>query len=194
MNKIEIFPQTKALIFDLDGTLANTMPTHYIAWKETAQKYGIDFPEELFYKWAGIPTKKIIMMLNEMHGSNMDPIAVDEEKEQAFLKYIKTIKPIQPVLEIAKMYHQKMPMSIGTGGIPDVVALTLDVIGAKDMFDIIVTARDVKKHKPEPDTFLLCAEKMGVLPQFCQVFEDADMGVMAAKAAGMKVTDIRQFI
>ncbi|TAF74627.1 MAG: HAD family hydrolase [Bacteroidetes bacterium] len=193
MKKLVINPKAKAIIFDLDGTLADTMPAHYLAWRETGLKYGVEFPEDLFYKWAGIPTYKIIGMLNEMFGSSMDPVLVDEEKEHAFLKHIDTIKPIQNVFELALSYHQKIPMSIGTGGIPEIVDKTLKAIDASHLFSIIVTAKDVKNHKPSPDTFLLCAERMGIAPEFCHVFEDGNPGIEAAKAAGMFVTDIRLF-
>lgn len=193
MKKLTLHPNTKAIIFDLDGTLADSMPAHYLAWKETGLKYGVDFPEDLFYKWAGIPTYKIIGMLNEKFGSKMDPVLVDEEKELAFLKHIENIKPIQNVFDLALEYHQKLPMSIGTGGIPEIVDKTLKAINASHLFSIIVTARDVKNHKPKPDTFLLCAEKMGVKPEFCHVFEDGNPGIEAANAAGMFVTDIRLF-
>lgn len=191
---MQINQNTKALIFDLDGTLADTMPTHYIAWKSTLSAYGIDFPENLFYSWAGRSSKKIVEMLNEMHGTNMIPEKVDHDKEQAFLSYIHTMKPIENVLNIAKKYHGILPMAIGTGGIPEVVNLTLKTIGADHLFDIIVTAHDVQNHKPAPDTFLLGAKRMGVEPQFCQVFEDANLGVEAAKSAGMMVTDIRDYL
>lgn len=194
MKKITIHPAAKAIIFDLDGTLADTMPAHYLAWKETLQKYEIDFTEDLFYKFAGIPTHKIILLLNEMFAKNMDAFVVEDIKENTFLNYLPTIKPIQNVFDVALAYHQKIPMSIGTGGIPDVVEKTLNIINASHLFSVIITAKDVIQHKPFPDTFLKCAEKMGVEPKFCHVFEDGNLGIEAAKAAGMFVTDIRQFL
>jgi beta-phosphoglucomutase-like phosphatase (HAD superfamily) len=124
----------------------------------------------------------------------MEPEIAHEEKETAFLKRINTIKPIKAVLDIAIENFGKMPISIGTGGVPDVAKLTLDAIEASQYFDIIVTARDVKNYKPAPDTFLLCAERMKIKPSDCQVFEDSDLGIQAALSAGMMATDIRKFI
>ena len=183
----------KALIFDLDGTLADTMPSHYLAWVEVAQLNGFHFPEDLFYSLAGVPTFKIVGILNEKFGKNMDAEETHDQKENAFLKYISTIKPIPEVYNLALSNFGKMPMSVGTGGVPDVVKLTLEAINAEQYFDIIVTARDVKNFKPAPDTFLRCAELMKVDPKYCEVFEDSDLGIEAALAAGMIATDIRHF-
>ena len=186
-------PRAKGLIFDLDGTLADTMPTHYEAWVEVALLNGIDFTEKLFYELAGVPTFRIVSILNEKFAKLMDPETVHTLKEEAFLKRIKQVTPIVKVLEVAQQNFGKMPMSIGTGGVPDIAKLTLEAINADQYFDIIVTARDVKNFKPAPDTFLLCAERMGIEPQYCQVFEDSDLGLQAALAAGMIATDIRPY-
>ncbi|TAH25816.1 MAG: HAD family hydrolase [Cytophagales bacterium] len=193
MLKLIKNPKAKALIFDLDGTLADTMPNHYKAWSEVANFNGFHFPEDLFYKLAGIPTFKIVDMLNEMFDKKMDPEETHEQKENAFLKLIHTIQPIQPVLNLAINYFGKIPMSVGTGGVPDVAALTLQAINAESYFDIIVTARDVKNFKPAPDTFLRCAELMNVNPEECEVFEDSPLGLEAAIKAGMIATDIRPY-
>jgi beta-phosphoglucomutase family hydrolase len=187
-------PRAKALIFDLDGTLVDTMPAHYIAWKNTLSSYGIDFTLELFYQWAGVPTVRIVEKLNLMFQKEMNPEVVHHEKENAFLEQIHLIKPIDAVAEIAIKAHGKIPISIGTGGWPDVVQKTLQSVGLDKYFEHIVTAKDVKNFKPAPDTFLLCAQKMGVAPEFCQVFEDGQPGVDAGHAANMIVTDIRGYL
>ena len=191
--KLTKHPSAEGLIFDLDGTLADTMPAHYIAWVEVSTANGFVFTEELFYKLAGTPTFKIVAILNDMFDKNMDPEETHEQKEHAFLKQIKTIKPIQSVMDVVRENYKKTPMSVGTGGVPDVAALTLQAIGAEQYFDIVVTARDVKNFKPAPDTFLVCAERMGVSPEKCEVFEDSELGLQAARTAGMIATDIRPF-
>jgi beta-phosphoglucomutase-like phosphatase (HAD superfamily) len=186
-------PKAKALIFDLDGTLAHTMPLHYKAWLEVSNANGFHFPEDLFYQLAGTPTFKIVSILNDMFEKNMDAEETHHQKENAFLRYLNTVEPIHAVLELAKKYHGILPMAVGTGGVPDVADLTLKAIDAHHYFDIVVTAFDVKNFKPAPDTFLKCAELMNVEPAYCEVFEDSVLGLEAAIAGGMIATDVRPY-
>ena len=187
-------PGAKALIFDIDGTLADTMPIHYNAWKEMGRRYGFDYPEELFYELAGIPTSRLVPILNDRLGLSLVPDKIIEEKEAEFLRVIHLTKPIEPVVAVARRYAGTIPVSLGTGGRRDIALLTLKAVGLEGVFDIMVAAEDVARHKPEPDTFLECARRMNVEPRFCQVFEDGELGLEAARRAGMIVTDIRPFL
>jgi beta-phosphoglucomutase-like phosphatase (HAD superfamily) len=101
------------------------------------------------------------------------------------------VTPIEPVIALVQKYYGKMPMSVGTGGHREAVEKTLEIIGLRKYFDILVTANDVTKHKPHPETFLRCAELMNVAPAECEVFEDGDLGIEAARRAGMIATDVR---
>ncbi|UZR93880.1 HAD family hydrolase [Chondrinema litorale] len=191
---LEISPNAKGLIFDLDGTLADTMPSHYLSWKSIADAQKFEFTEDFFYSLAGVPTQKICLILNEKYGLNLDPIKTEEEKEGTFLEIIgETLKPVTAVVDVLKKYHGKMPVACGTGNIKEIALLTLDYIGLQGYFDIIVTAEDVSHPKPHPETFLKCAEQMGVEPQFCQVFEDGEPGLKAAIDGGMIPTDVRPY-
>lgn len=194
MKKIEVDKRARGLIFDMDGTVADTMPVHFIAWKLTAREHGFEFTEELFYGFAGMPTHKIIPVVNQRLGLSLDPEEFSRRKEELFLQNLKEVKPIEPVADVVRMYHGILPMSIGTGGKKDIAYLTLQKIGFDKYFDIVVSAEDVKNHKPFPDTFLKCAELMGVEPDLCQVFEDGEMGILAGERAGMIVTDIREYL
>ncbi len=193
MKKLEIDSGAKALIFDLDGTLADSMPVHFIAYKNILSDYGIDFTPELFATLAGIPAVQTIERLNEMFGTKMDPYKTGHLKEAEYEKIMHYMKPITSVVEVVKEYYGKLPMSVGTGGYRRLAQKSLEILGLDKYFDILVSADDVTHSKPHPETFLKCAELMGVEPQFCQVFEDGEPGIKAAEAAGMIPTLITDF-
>jgi len=192
--KIEINKNTKGLIFDMDGTLADSMPIHFMAWKLTAAENGFEYTEKQFLDTAGMPTLKIVPVINKELGLNLDPVKFSERKEELFLENIGNVKLIEPVADIVREYHNILPMSIGTGGKKEIAKLTLKMLRFDQYFDIIVSAEDVENHKPYPDTFLKCAELMNVQREFCQVFEDGEMGLLAGKRAGMIVTDVRPYL
>lgn len=194
MKTIEVNSRARGLIFDMDGTVVDSMPVHFLAWKLTAREHGFEYTEELFYGLAGMPTHKIVPVVNERLGLSLDPEEFSRRKEELFLENLKEVKPIEPVADIVRRYHGKLPMSIGTGGKKFIAEITLKMVGLDGFFDAIVAADDVSNHKPFPDTFLKCAELMNVEPQFCQVFEDGDMGLLAGERAGMIVTDIRPYL
>lgn len=180
-----------ASIFDLDGTLADTMPVHYRAWVEVAARYGISFPEERFYALGGMPTPRIAAMLAAEQGLTLDPEAVARDKEQAFLRRFHEVRPIAAVVELARRARAAGPVAVASGGMRRVVDRTLRQIGVHDWFEVVVTAEDTPRHKPEPDVFLEAARRMGVPPSDCTVYEDTDLGLEAARRAGMRPVDVR---
>ena len=180
-----------AAIFDLDGTLADTMPVHYRVWMEVAPRYGITFPEERFYSMGGVPTVKIAAILAAEQGLTIDHVAVALEKEQTVLKRVVEVQPIAAVVEIARRCREVGPVAIASGGSRAMVERTLRQIGLYDWFPVIVTAEDTTRHKPEPDVFLEAARRLGVSPARCTVYEDTDLGLEAARRAGMQSVDVR---
>ena len=194
MSKIEVYPQTKGLIFDVDGTLLDTMPVHYKASQIVCNERGFDFPKDFFYESAGIPTIRVFEMLMKKLNLPFDGRELGLLKDEKYLELVDEIKPLKEVFEIVLAYRDKLPMALGTGATREVAQRNLAAAGVADMFEFVVTADDVVNPKPFPDTFLLCAEKMGIDPKYCQVFEDADPGIMAAKTAGMMFTDIREYV
>jgi len=191
--KLDIDPRAKGLIFDLDGTIADTMPIHYIAWRNAAAKQGIDLSVELFLQLAGIPLYPTVEKLNEVFSKNIDPREMGDAKEQEFEANIFRVKPIEPVVDLIKKYHGILPMAVGTGGSARIARKTLEVVGVGEDIDILVSSEDVQNYKPHPETFLRCAGLMGVEPRFVQVFEDGILGIQAAKAAGMMVVDVTDY-
>jgi len=176
-------------IFDLDGTLVDTMPLHYAAWESALQKAGLQgrLDEELFYELGGVPSRKVASLLGKRHGLNLDPVAVYRDKEEAFMGSLQKLDLILPVVEFArKVSAAGYPVSIASGGTHDVVTSTLQKTGLAPLVPVVVTADDVEHGKPAPDMFLLAAKRMGVEPTKCLVFEDGQPGMKAAEAAGMK--------
>lgn len=193
MKELKINPKAKALIFDLDGTLADTMPVHFWAYKNILREFGIDFTPGIFAQLAGIPAVGTIVKLNEMFGTNMNAEEVGHFKEAEYEKIMHKMKPIVPVVELAKKYHGVLPMAVGTGGYKRLAWKTMEICGLDKYFDILVSNEDVARPKPFPDTFLKCAERMGVNPAVCEVFEDAQLGIQAAKAGGMMATLVTDY-
>lgn len=190
---LRINPKAKALIFDLDGTLADTMPIHYTAWKNAAAKFGIDFSKELFMQLAGIPLYPTVEKLNHLFGKNIDPMELGDIKEAEFEMNMHLTPEIKIIADLVREYHGKLPMAVGTGGSRRLSLKTLGIIGLQDYFDILVTSEDVTNFKPHPETFVKCAELMGVNPEDCEVYEDGALGIQAAQTAGMMVVDVTKY-
>lgn len=189
--QLSLPPGTTGLVFDCDGTLADTMPLHYLAWKDALGEHGHDFPEALFYEMAGIPTARIIELLNDRHGYKMPVDATAHRKEELYLQHIPKVTAIAEVVAFVHAYHGKLPMAVATGGTRAIVEKTLTAVGLLSHFDAIVTADDVKHGKPAPDIFLESARRLAQPPHQCVAFEDAELGLQSARAAGMHVIDIR---
>ena len=190
---IKIPKKAKALIFDLDGTIANTMPNHFTSWRKAVLPYGINFNADLFMQLTGMPRTATIEKLNEMFGTNMNPDKVGKVKEAHFKTLVDLTEEISVVTDVIRKYHTIMPMSIGTGSTKNGAKKTLEVIGLENYFEIVITADDILKHKPHPETFLKCAELMGINPEDCVVFEDGILGMNAAEEAGMMVIDVNDY-
>ncbi len=186
--------RVKALIFDIDGTLGDTMPVHLRAWEAAGQVHGFIYPSELFYQYAGLPTKNIVQMLNERFGYQLNPEQVMVTKNEAYLRLIHEIKPIKPVVEIVKKFHGKLPMGLGTGEVKSIAQQNIKALGLEGYFTAMVSGDEVVNGKPDPETFYRCADRLGIASEYCQVFEDGELGLEAARRAGMIATDIRPFL
>jgi beta-phosphoglucomutase-like phosphatase (HAD superfamily) len=193
MDVSRIAPQDPygALIFDCDGTLADTMPTHYEAWTSALRSFGADLAEDHFYSMGGIPTETIIERLNDQFGYDLDVKLTHREKERRYLELASSVVEIQAVADIARANRGKVPMAVASGGVRSIVQSTLTTVGLLDLFDTIVTADDVEHGKPAPDIFLEAARRMGVAPEACVVYEDGEPGIIGATKAGMRVIDVR---
>jgi HAD superfamily hydrolase (TIGR01509 family) len=188
----------RAFIFDLDGTLADTMPTHFGVWQIMSRRYGFTFTEERFYRLGGVPTHKIAAMLIAEAKLALDPVALAQEKERDYVEGLASgalsVRPIEPVIAIARACRGEGPMAIASGSSRRLVTLTLATLDIADWFGAVVAAEDTERHKPEPDVFLEAARRLGVAPARCTVYEDTDLGLEAARRAGMTGVDVRALI
>jgi HAD superfamily hydrolase (TIGR01509 family) len=171
----------RAYLFDCDGTIADSMPLHYIAWKKALGEWGCAFDEELFYSWGGKPVEVIIATLNERNSLSMPIEAVALRKESLYYELLPQLKPIAEVLEHIEAEYGRIPFAVVSGSSRESVVSSLTTLGLLDKFDTIVAAEDYQNPKPAPDAFL----KLGVAPKDCLVFEDTALGIQAATAAGM---------
>lgn len=179
------------LIFDCDGTLTDSMPLHFVAWRDTMAKYGIEFTEQRFYAMGGMPTDQIVRILSAEQSIELDSKAVAAEKEHSFIANIAQLQPKADICDIARQYRGKIPMAVASGSERNTVMIQLEIIGLSEGFDAIVASEDTEKHKPEPDVFLKAAELLGVTASRCLVYEDSPLGIDAAVAAGMDYVDVR---
>ena len=183
----------RAYLFDMDGTIADSMPLHYIAWKQALAEYGCaDFPEDLFYYWGGMPVREIIATLNRRHSLAMPVEEVAHRKEGLYYELLPHLTAVPEVLEQIEEAHRRIPLAVVSGSTRDSVTASLRALHLEDRFDVLVCAGDYTHAKPDPEPFLLAARKLNVTPAGCLVFEDTAMGIEAATRAGMQSVRILQ--
>jgi beta-phosphoglucomutase-like phosphatase (HAD superfamily) len=184
-------PHPQGIIFDCDGTLADTMPLHWRAWQVVTAKYRLHLREDRFYSLGGVPSRDILKMLSIEQGIALDHLAVAREKEAEYLPLIAQVEPINTVVGVAREWHSKIPLAVASGGTRRVIEQVLEHLGIRSLFTAIVTSEDVVNQKPAPDIFLEAARRIGVAPRFCRAYEDTDLGMQAIRAAGMEAVDVR---
>jgi beta-phosphoglucomutase family hydrolase len=183
----------RAYLFDMDGTIADSMPLHYIAWKQALAEYGCPlFPEPLFYSWGGMPVREIVATLNQRHSLAMPIEEVAHRKEGLYYDLLPRLTAVPEVLEQIESAYGRIRMAVVSGSTRESVTKSLDVLGLRHKFQVLVCAGDYKNAKPDPEPFLLAAQKLNVPPASCLVFEDTAMGIQAATAAGMASVRILQ--
>lgn len=184
--KLELPPRSfEAYLFDCDGTIADSMPLHYVAWSKALAEQGCAFSEDLFYAWGGMSVAEIIFTLNELRGLNMPVADVGKRKEELYFENLPRLQAVPEVLEHIEASYGRIPLAVVSGSTRESVTASLTALHILDKFDTLVCAGDYRKSKPDPEPFLIAARRLGIAPENCLVFEDADMGIQAATAAGM---------
>ena len=187
-------PSPQALIFDCDGTLADTMPLHWRAWQVITARHRLHLPEDRFYSLGGVPSRDILKLLSAEQGVPIDPLAVAREKETEYLPMIAQVEPIDIVVRIAREHAGRIPLAVASGGTRRVIEQVLEHLNIRALFSAIVTSEDVQRQKPAPDIFLEAARRLGVAPEFCRAYEDTDLGMQSIRAAGMEAVDVRHLL
>ncbi len=182
----------KAYLFDCDGTIADSMPLHYVAWRRALGEHGCKFPEELFYAWGGMPTVQIVETLSAQQGLALNAKEVAHRKEMLYFELLPQLQAVPEVLEHIELSHGRIPFAVVSGGSRESVTNSLRTLGLLDKFETLVCAEDYTKSKPDPEPFLVAAERLGVAPADCLVFEDTAMGIEAATAADMASVKVLQ--
>jgi HAD superfamily hydrolase (TIGR01509 family) len=174
-----------AYLFDCDGTVADSMPLHYIAWTRALAEWNCPFDEQLFYAWGGKPPVEIITTLNRMNNLNMPIATVAEHKENFYFSLLPSLQPIPEVVEHIQAKHGQLPFAVVSGSTRESIVKTLTTLHLLDRFDLLVGSEDYARGKPAPDAFLVAAARLNIAPRDCLVFEDTALGIQAATAAGM---------
>ena len=183
----------KAFLFDCDGTIVDSMPLHFLAWQRALVQYGCTtFTEKIFYDMGGMPVADVVVELNRRDGLHIPVEEFVHRKEDFYYELIHQLQPVPEVLEIIHASHGKVPFAVVSGSTRESVVKSLEALGILDLFDTLVCAGDYKRGKPDPEPFLLAAERLGIPPGECLVFEDAEVGIQSATAAGMASVRVAQ--
>ncbi|WP_232054844.1 HAD-IA family hydrolase [Leminorella richardii] len=175
----------------MDGTLFDTEPLHRKAWLETFSDESISVTEEELIQFNGSAPWEVARKILALKEVNADPLYLAERKRVRVDSLLKTEEVrLLPAMEIAQLWCGKLPFALGTGSERSTVEVLLNRFNLSAMFHTVVSADRVKRHKPAPDTFLLCAKEMNVPAARCLVFEDSTFGIAAANAAEMDVIDV----
>jgi HAD superfamily hydrolase (TIGR01509 family) len=182
----------QAYLFDCDGTIADSMPLHYVAWNRALSEWNCAFPEELFYAWGGMPVAEIIATLNREQGLAMPVEDVARRKEEFYFEVLPQLQAVPEVLEQIHLSHGQIPFAVVSGSTRDSVVASLETLNILDRFETLVCAGDYRRGKPDPEPFLTAAQRLGIAPEHCLVFEDTEMGIESATTAGMASVKILQ--
>jgi HAD superfamily hydrolase (TIGR01509 family) len=182
----------EAYLFDCDGTIVDSMPLHYRAWKRIFLEHGCEFTEATHYSLGGMPTEEIVAMLNAQQGLKMSPAEVSLQKEEYYYEIMHQLEAVPEVLEEIHRRHGEIPFAVVSGGTRESVTRSLRALHILDRFQTLICAEDYVKSKPDPEPYLTAAKRLGIAPKNCLVFEDTAIGIQAAEAAGMPWVKILQ--
>lgn len=179
-----------ALLFDLDGTIVDSMPSHNRAWQKTLSDLGVSISEEELYRLAGIPNLVTAQMFVDRYNLNVSAEDLVTTKELLFENSMELLQPVEAVAEIIRTYDGKLPMAVVSGSTRSRIIESLAAVGLSSMFKAVVSCEDTERGKPFPDPYLKAATLLEIAPQRCVVFEDGDAGIQSAESALMRVVKV----
>ena len=191
MTDLEPPATARALLFDCDGTLVDTMGVYKIGWHQVFGRHGFDMTDEWFHTWGGHSTKAFVEAAFP-DGDDELIEQVSREGHEAFLKSVHLLEPFEHVVAVARAHHGRIPLAVVSGGPRAAVLASLRAVGIEDLFDVVVTVDDVTHGKPAPDVYLKAMADLGVTPDQCVAYEDSASGMRSAADAGIPVIhDVR---
>ena len=185
MNQTLDLSLYKGIIFDLDGTLINSMGAHDVAWEQTCHAFNIPLDVSWVHQLGGMPSGKVAVEIVHRYGLELDPVLLSQDKIARYERLATQAEVNPQIYQILKDHVGLKKLAIGTGGQRKHALVSLGSSDIPELIDTLVASDDVANHKPNPDTFLLAAERIGLAPEHCVVFEDTLIGRQAAHAAGM---------
>ena len=179
----------EGLIFDLDGTLIDSMPAHFSAMRQALEEEGGSglFTEERFSELGGKPAADIVSLLNREYGLSMNAQKICQRQHDLLESKLDDFELIPEVADFAAEHRGKVPMAVASAGTTTMVKASLSSVNILSWFDAIVGSDEVENGKPSPDVYLEAARRINVDPMNCVVFEDSEAGILGAESAGMKV-------
>jgi len=177
-----------AVIFDMDGVLVDSFQAHLLAWESMARGEGLRFDPVRFTANFGRTSRELIAELwPDSSYSDAQYEALADHREAAYRRIVQVNFPEMPGARelIQSLHHDGFALALGSSGPPENADLVLEKLAARNLFDAVVTGKDVRRGKPDPEVFLTAAARLGIAPRFCAVIEDAPPGIAAANAGGM---------
>jgi HAD superfamily hydrolase (TIGR01509 family) len=190
----KVAKEIEGLIFDFDGTIVDSMPAHCLSWKEAFSSFGAPLSERFIYDHAGASFIGVVEAYNREMGTDLPPDEVVRLKIKSHVAHLSIVRTIPQVMQVIEQYHGILPMAVATGNSKSMTAPLMDRLKLTRYFAAVIYSEDVEKSKPDPECFLKAARAIHVAPEKCEVFEDGDLGIEAAKRSGMKATDIRPWL
>ncbi|MEE2670334.1 MAG: HAD-IA family hydrolase [Bdellovibrionota bacterium] len=179
-----------AIFFDLDGTLINSMPLHNQAWIDTFKENNVEVPLQFFFETAGMSSLRIVEIINERHGLQLNPEEVSRVKRDKYLIHLNQVEVVEKVIEIVKEYYGKRPLGIITGGSHEVVDQLLPKLGIDKYFDTVICSDDTKTGKDGKEPYMLATKNLNVSPEKSLFLDDGDVGLKGALSTGMDVIHV----